>query len=120
MPAWRCPNCLTNWPSATSAEQNTLFDKCPDPMCDSADTEAIRNASPDLPVEESISRAKTLIFEGKYDDWEKKQDPKRLVPTADERVKYPFRPELGNRQTYGDRHGIKAVERKGLLGTRKS
>lgn len=116
MPAWRCPNCLTNWPPG-----HQEFDKCPRPECDRAETEAIRNINPTIELDEALSLYKNWLFEKKYARWEKDKDPERLVPTADERVKYPFRPELGDRRTYAERHGLAAtVERKGLLGTRKT
>lgn len=111
MGAWRCTNCGVNWPP------NEEFDYCP--QCGGY-TQAIRNASPEYDLDEAISISKHCKFEKKYKKYEKTADPKRLVPTAEDRVKYPFRPELGNRAKYGERDSAKAETRAGLHGRNKT
>lgn len=75
---------------------------------------------PDMTLADAMSLFAHWTFDRKYEDWDTRKPSERLVPTADERVKYPFRPELGDRRTYAERHGLNAKpERKGLLGTQK-
>lgn len=113
MGAWRCPECLINWPAKPE------FDYCPVPNCGSY-TEAIKNIRPDFTVEEAMDMYRHYEFDKKYATWDRKKPPERLVPTADDRVKYPFRPELGDRTTYGERQAKKEPARAGLHGHRKS
>lgn len=86
--ARRCSLCLISWPNKDD------FDICP--QCEGA-TELFRNTRPEMSLAEAYDQKRHHDFERFYEEWDAARDPKRLRPTPEDRVKFPFDLELAEK-----------------------
>lgn len=79
----RCTICLISWPNKDD------FKICP--QCESPTLPM--QARPAMSLLEAYDQKRHHDFDRFYENWDATHDPRRLVPTAEDHVRFPFRPK---------------------------